>query len=197
MIKDKCSPKNWMRNDMKNITTANPKNTLEEAAIDYELPEEFDTFRPKEKTELLREYVLRCLTATGPHTASEIATLIGAPYVDPVRRALNYLSSTKAIYAEQYGRELTYFPNGRLGHTSLQKDYESGNKIYRLRTYVDKRMGRYVTLTELTRGMSMEPRAEGGIKIDLVDIEPVAELLLDVYKKSKDSDRIDRNLSWK
>lgn len=181
---------------MKNITISKPKNTLDESAIDYELPEEFNNLRPKEKTEILREYVLRCLTATGPHTASEIATLIGSPYVDPVRRSLNYLNSTKAIYAEQYGRELTYFPNGRLGHASLQKDYEAGNKIYRLRTYVDKRMGRYVTLTEMTRGMSMEPRAEGGIKIDLVDIEPVAKLLLEIIKESKESERIDRNISW-
>lgn len=186
-----------MRNGMKNITRSKPNNPLQEEAIDYELPEEYTDLKPKEKNEMLREYVLRCLTETGPHTASEIAKLIGAPYADPVRRALNYLSSTKAIYSEQYGRELTYFPNGRLGHASLQKDYEAGNKIYRLRTYVDKRMGRYLTLTELTRGMSMEPRAEGGIKIDLVDIEPVAELLLEISKKAEDSIRIDRNKNWR
>lgn len=182
---------------MKNITMSKQKDTLEETTVDYELPEEFNDLRPKAKTEMLREYVLRCLNATGPHTASEIAMLIGSTYVDPVRRALNYLNATKAIYAEQYGRELTYFPNGRLGHPSLQKDYEAGNKIYRIRTYVDKRLGRYVTLSELTRGMSMEPRAEGGIKIDLVDIEPIARLLLEVYKEAINNERIDRNISWR
>lgn len=98
---------NVVRNGMDNIMTLKVKTRSDKAAIDYELPEEFDTYRPNEKAELLREYVLRCLEATGPHTASEIATLIGAPYTDPVRRALNYLSATKAIYAEQYGRELT------------------------------------------------------------------------------------------
>lgn len=181
---------------MKNITTSKPKNPLQEEAIDYELPEEFQDLKPKEKNEMIREYVLRCLTETGPHTASEIATLIGAPYTDPIRRSLNYLSSTKAIYSEQYGRELTYFPNGRLGHASLQKDYEAGNKIYRVRTYVDKRMGRYLTLTELTRGMSMEPRAEGGIKIDLIDIAPVAEMLMKIFEESKECIRMDRNKNW-
>ena len=165
---------------MDNILTSTSNNKQKENAIDYELPEEYDELPLREKTEALREYVLRCLEATGPHTASEIAKLIGSPYVDPVRRALNYLSATKAIYAEQYGRELTYFPNGRLGHPSMQRDFEAGNKIYRIRTYVDKRMGRYVTLTELTRGMAMEPRAEGGIKIDMVDIEPIAQMLLEV-----------------
>ena len=181
---------------MKNIIISKPKNSLQEEAVDYELPEEFSELNPKEKNEMLKEYTLRCLTETGPHTASEIATLIGAPYADPVRKSLNYLSSTKAIYSEKYGRELTYFPNGKLGHASLQKDYEAGNKLYRVRTYVDKREGRYLTLTELTRGMSMEPRAEGGVKLDLVDIEPVAKMLLEIYKKSKEYDRIDRNKKW-
>lgn len=188
--------KNLGKNGMDNLMTTKIKTNSDKATIKYELPGEFTTYRPNEKAELLREYVLRCLEATGPHTASEIATLIGAPYVDPVRRALNYLSATKAIYAEQYGRELTYFPNGRLGHAGMQKDFEVGNKIYRIRTYVDKRMGRYVTLTELTQGMSMEPRADGGIKIDLEYIEPIAQLLLDVGKEAKKSERIDRNRSW-
>jgi hypothetical protein len=127
---------------------------------------------PSEQAAALRTAILNYLNSRGPAAKSIICREISAPRSDTVQKQLDYLTNTQQIYADAFSgsRDPTYYPNGRLAHPMAQKTIDCGLNQYDVRAYEHRLIGKYVTVTQYAVLPSGERKAQGGIRLDWVDL---------------------------
>lgn len=170
--------------------------TGDKADINWSLPKKYADMTPEEKARVLRACALRFLRQNGPSTVTQVQRAIGAPTSQSLKKALDYLAFTSAIYKESWGgRDNIYYPNGKLAHPLLQGTVKCGSyKEYTLRTYFDRLTGKNLTITEYTVTPSGRREAKGGIRVDLVDINRLINELKRIKKELGNSDVLDRGI---
>lgn len=162
----------------------------------WELPKKYKDMTPAEQGKALRSSALIFLQQNGPASVTKIKKEIGAPNSDTLRKALDYLAYTSAIYKESWGgRDTIYFPNGRLAHPLFQGKVRCGSyKEYIISTYIDRLTGKNLTIKEFTVSPSGHREAKGGIRIDLVDLDNFISELKQIRDRISESNVLDRGL---
>ncbi len=162
----------------------------------WKLPKKYNEMTNEEKSRTLKTYALKFLKQNGPATTSQIQKVLGAPSPISLKKALDNLAFTSAIYKESWGgRESTYFPNGRLAHALAHGTVKCGSyKEYGLRTYIDRLTGKHLTVTEYSVSPSGRREPKGGIRIDLVDLDKLIGELKRIKEELKKSDILDRGI---
>jgi hypothetical protein len=163
--------------------------TGDKTNLNWNLPKKYSEMTPKEQAKILRSCALRFLRQNGPSTVTQIQKAIGAPTSTTLKKALDYLAFTSAIYKESWGgRDEIYYPNGKLAHPLLQGIIKCGSyKEYVLRTYFDRLTGKNLTITEYTVTPSGRREAKGGIRVDLVDLDKMINELVRIKKELEDN----------
>ena len=162
----------------------------------WSLPEKYSEMTPDEKANVLRACSLRFLRQNGPSTVVQIQKAIGAPTAQSLKKALDYLAFTSAIYKESWGgRDNIYYPNGKLAHPLMQGIVKCGSyKEYITRTYFDRLTGKNLTITEYTVTPSGRREAKGGIRIDLVDLDKLINELQRIKNEWEKTEVVDRGI---
>lgn len=162
----------------------------------WKLPKKYNEMTNEEKSKTLKTYALKFLKQNGPGTTSQIQKALGAPNNISLKKALDNLAFTSAIYKESWGgRETTYFPNGRLAHALAHGSVKCGSyKEYSLRTYIDRLTGKHLTITEYSVSPSGRREPKGGIRIDLVDLDKFIAELKRIKDELESSDILDRGI---
>lgn len=170
--------------------------TGDKTNLNWCIPKKYSEMTPKEQARILQSCSLRFLRQNGPSTVSQIQKAIGAPTATTLKKALDYLAFTSAIYRESWGgRDEIYYPNGKLAHPLLQGLVKCGSyKEYVLRTYFDRLTGKNLTITEYTVTPSGRREAKGGIRVDLVDLDKLINELKRIKKELGKSDIVDRGI---
>lgn len=159
------------------------------------LPDGYDELPPKEKQDVLREVCLRYIEKFGPSNAKVVTDGISAPNHETVKKALDYLVATRHLWAESFGGKIqTYMPNGKLGHSSLQGNLKCGNTNYVFRTYADKLSGMHLVINEFKEDRYGNRKAEGGLRLDLVDLDDFIEELAQIRDVAAKKNLIDRHI---
>ncbi len=145
-------------------------DSRDEGRSGWILPEGYLKMIPKEQRLSLRSCILKYLNQHGPDDAVGVAHAIRAPAVESVRKNLQLLATTQAIYAEKLRGTTTYYSNGRLAHPLLQGEIKCGRTEYALRTYFDRLTGWSLTITEYQVSGVGQRSPKGGIRLDPVDL---------------------------
>lgn len=164
----------------KDLQQVGKMDVLKESERDeYQIdPNELKYLPPSEKKKLIRSVILKILRKAAQEgvTASEVALITGLDQ-RTVSRHLEYLVAIREAYSIEKGNSKIYFPNGRVMHPSLNREFSlstrSDERYYSL-SFLENQYGKFIYIQEKSKDVFNRFSISGGI---LVNLECVNEFL--------------------
>gem|GEM_PF-930846 len=163
----------------------------EEERNEYSInPNELRYLPPSEKKKLIRSVILRLLRKAEHEgiTVSEVAAITGLDQ-RTVSRHLEYLVAIREAYSIERGKYKIYFPNGRIMHPFLNKDFElstARDTRYYNFSFLENQYGKFIYVQEKSKDTFNRFSISGGILINLECVEEFLEHFEDFVRRVKE-----------
>jgi len=161
-------------------------NMIDENSSLYEtLEESIKNLSPQARGDIIIGFI-RKYVRDHPEgvTAPQIAKDLGLSHTT-VKKHLNYLVSTRQIYAKVYSpRNIVYFPNGRLSHPYLETILDLGNQRFRI-SFIENPRGEFVYLQELENIRGLGENIMGGVIIRKENVRKVLDAIYELLEKEE------------